>query len=932
MQETIKTGSEVNTNEDLSKGLEDQEIDKTRLQDVDDSSSEDSSDEALKSNVQASTTSPANPNHGSTSVQSDGKDKEDTGLKNDDEGGPKLHTGISLVLLRPHEKLISDLVLLLQIFVRSRHEGVLENGPWIIRSTPIILNKWSPNISLTKYDLTKVPVWVKIHDVPLAGYTDDGLSSIASKIGKPLMLDSYTSTMCMELWGRPNYARAQIEVFAKDELKESLVVATPCIEGSGLTKDEVRIEYEWRPPRCGGCKVFGHTDVQCPKAIHVNKVVVETIDGFKEINRKLNKGGNKNKMDNSKCGDGFVVESSGVQELSNPFRVLQDLNEPQEAKNDKSVDGDLNLVDEDTDIELDENDNYIGPKVTTEGASTPESHVALKKLNRICNRAFARWYWTSNNNLCQNGTRIIVGWDSNIVSVIVVAASDQVMHCLVRLVHDNKQFYTSFVDASNSYIQRRKLWNELNMHKLCVGNRPWIILGDFNASLRVEESTAGTSRMTIAMREFQECIDAIQVVDLNYSGMNFIWNQSPNELHGMLKKIYRVLVNEAFLSEHMNAYAIFQPYRISDHSPAVVKIPAKVKMRPKMFRFSNYIVDNENFKGCVAEMWNTQIEGHNMYRVVQKLRLLKKPLRKMMWNKGNLHANVIQIRDELDNYNDALWDEERFLKQKAKVEWLRVGDSNSKYFHKVVKAKSNRTKINAITNSAGVLVEGDEVPEVIVSHYKMFIGTDHNSNRLQLDPSLFTSKISDAMAASMVRPVSNDEIKEAIFGIGDDKASGPDGYSSTFFKKAWGIVGEEVCTAVQDFFANGQLLTELNHTILTLLLKVESPSKCVTSTSFSICITGDLYGHFKGKRGLRKGDPMSPYLFTMVMEVLTLLFKHNISVADYFRFHPKCESQQIVNLCFADDLFVFSHASVGSVKVIADALNEFKGCSRLIPS
>ncbi|XP_071695235.1 uncharacterized protein [Rutidosis leptorrhynchoides] len=229
-------------------------------------------------------------------------------------------------------------------------------------------------------------------------------------------------------------------------------------------------------------------------------------------------------------------------------------------------------------------------------------------------------------------------------------------------------------------------------------------------------------------------------------------------------------------------------------------------------------------------------------------------------------------------YNDALWDEERFLKQKEKVEWLRVGDSNLKYFQKVVKAKSNRTRTNAITNSAGVLVEGDVVPEVFMSHYKMFLGNDHNSNKLQLDPSLFTSKISDEMAANMVRPVSNDEIKEAIFGIGDDKASGPDGYSSTFFKKAWSIVGEE------------------------------------------------------GKRGLRQGDPMSPYLFNMVMEVLTLLLKRNISVADDFRFHPKCESQQIVNLFFADDLFIFSHASVGSVKVIVDALNEFKKCSGLLPS
>jgi hypothetical protein len=36
----------------------------------------------------------------------------------------------------------------------------------------------------------------------------------------------------------------------------------------------------------------------------------------------------------------------------------------------------------------------------------------------------------------------------------------------------------------------------------------------------------------------------------------------------------------------------------------------------------------------------------------------------------------------------------------------------------------------------------------------------------------------------------------------DDKAPGPDGYTSAFFKKAWNIVGDDFCSAVQDFFAS----------------------------------------------------------------------------------------------------------------------------------
>ncbi|GKD11699.1 putative reverse transcriptase domain-containing protein [Tanacetum coccineum] len=50
------------------------------------------------------------------------------------------------------------------------------------------------NTCLCKEELTHIPVWVKTHDVPIQVFSEDGLSIIASQIGKPVMLDSYTSS------------------------------------------------------------------------------------------------------------------------------------------------------------------------------------------------------------------------------------------------------------------------------------------------------------------------------------------------------------------------------------------------------------------------------------------------------------------------------------------------------------------------------------------------------------------------------------------------------------------------------------------------------------------------------------------------------------------------------------------------------------------
>lgn len=68
---------------------------------------------------------------------------------------------------------------------------VLEGGLRLIRNTHIILNRWSPNINVAKEDITTVPVWIKIHNVSFVGFADDGLSAMATKIGKSLLLDSY---------------------------------------------------------------------------------------------------------------------------------------------------------------------------------------------------------------------------------------------------------------------------------------------------------------------------------------------------------------------------------------------------------------------------------------------------------------------------------------------------------------------------------------------------------------------------------------------------------------------------------------------------------------------------------------------------------------------------------------------------------------------
>nr|GEZ60908.1 hypothetical protein [Tanacetum cinerariifolium] len=125
---------------------------------------------------------------------------------------------------------------------------MLENGLWFIRNNPFILKKWHPDENLLNKDVSTIPVWVRLYGVPVMAFNKDGLCAIATKLGTPLMLDSYTSDMCIQSWGRSSYTRIMIELQAIMKLKDNIVVAMPKITKEGHYTCNVYVEYEWKPP------------------------------------------------------------------------------------------------------------------------------------------------------------------------------------------------------------------------------------------------------------------------------------------------------------------------------------------------------------------------------------------------------------------------------------------------------------------------------------------------------------------------------------------------------------------------------------------------------------------------------------------------------------------------------------------------------------
>ena len=261
---------------------------------------------------------------------------------------------------------------------------------------------------------------------------------------------------------------------------------------------------------------------------------------------------------------------------------------------------------------------------------------------------------------------------------------------------------------------------------------------------------------------------------------------------------------------------------------------------------------------------------------------------------------------------------------------------------------------------------------------------------------------------------SQEEVQQAVWACGTDKAPGFDGFNFKFFREMWDVLKDEIYDFVLDVFVNGSSVSHLNITWVSLIPKSANPTSiedyrpismvgalykiiskilslrlknviaylidesqsafvgnrqildgvmianesirwlkkkkipgtlikldfekaydsinwsflrmvleklgfgrkwirwimnCVTSASLSILLNGSPLKPFKMEKGLRQGDPLSPYLFILVSEALVCLLKKAEDANLIEPVHIGKEKISLKHLQFADDTLIFAPKS-----------------------
>ncbi|GKE38640.1 RNA-directed DNA polymerase, eukaryota, reverse transcriptase zinc-binding domain protein [Tanacetum coccineum] len=480
-------------------------------------------------------------------------------------------------------------------------------------------------------------------------------------------------------------------------------------------------------------------------------------------------------------------------------------------------------------------------------------------------------------------------------------------------------------DSRNKQI----LWDFLH-HEICKWKGEVIIMGDFN-EVRYKADRFGSSFNAHGANLFNSFISAAGLIEVSLGGCRFTWCHKSAK---KMSKLDRFLLSENLLVSCPQLNAIILERFLSDHRPILLR-ENHYDYDPTPFRFFHHWIEMEGFCKLVEDTWknspkNVKAQYKKDLEAVDRILNSCQGAEKDIRSRSDIILKLQQC-EEIDLLEMA---------QKAKIKWAVEGDENTKFFH-VTNEEIKRAVWECGTDKAPgsngftfgffrqfwYLVEKDVFDAV-----RYFFSYDDIPRGCKSSFIALIPKFPDANLVKDFRPIS---LIGSIYKI----------IAKFLTNRLISVLGGIVNEVQSAFVANRQILDGpfiLNELFQwckakkkqALIFKVDFEKAydsvrwdfldevlckfgfgdkwrrwiqcCLHSSRGSIIINGSSTEEFQFGKGLKQGDPLSPFLFILIMESLHLSFQR---VVDEGLFHgiKLHDTVNISHLFYADDAVLLAN-------------------------
>jgi hypothetical protein len=174
-------------------------------------------------------------------------------------------------------------------------------------------------------------------------------------------------------------------------------------------------------------------------------------------------------------------------------------------------------------------------------------------------------------------------------------------------------------------------------------------------------------------------------------------------------------------------------------------------------------------------------------------------------------AEILQVKMNLD---ELLYREEMMWLQRSRINWLKEGNRNTRYFHRKARWRAMKNRILKMKREDGSwCANQNEMQGMATQYFSSLFTKDPSLNPDEL-VDRFVPKISSEINEDLCTLYTEEEIGNALFQIGPLKAPGPDGFPARIFQRNWGLMKSDIIIAVQKFFEIAILPEGINNRVL----------------------------------------------------------------------------------------------------------------------